>query len=158
MQKWSIGIDVVDITRFRKLDFKQNKAFYEKTFSDDEITYCLDYDDSSTHFAGIFAAKEAVFKALNKFVKIHIGTILIKHNQSGKPYVVIKIEEKNIKENIKSNLKILAETTIEVSITHTHDLAIAWALAVKTGETKEITDNWLRIDREIQKVINDELK
>ncbi len=60
IEKLSIGIDIVDINRFKKLDYKKNSKFYKKIFAKSEIDYCLKYRNFAEHFAGKFAVKEAV--------------------------------------------------------------------------------------------------
>ena len=61
-----IGIDIVDIDRFRKKSFIENESFYEKIFTDLEIKYCRKFSDPYPHFAGKFALKEAVQKSIKK--------------------------------------------------------------------------------------------
>ena len=60
IEKLGIGIDIVDINRFRKLDYKQNISFFERIFTKSEINYCRKFQNSAEHFAGKFAVKEAV--------------------------------------------------------------------------------------------------
>ena len=48
----SVGIDIVDIVRFKKLDSKKNSKFFEKVFLKSEIDYCIKYKNSAEHFAG----------------------------------------------------------------------------------------------------------
>ncbi len=59
-----IGIDIEDISRFRDLPFAENRHFYEKIFTDEEIAYCLGKEDPSQHFAVRFCAREAFAKAI----------------------------------------------------------------------------------------------
>ena len=53
-----IGVDIVEISRMEKSI--KNERFLKKVFTEQEIEYCK----SVQSFAGIFAAKEAYFKAL----------------------------------------------------------------------------------------------
>lgn len=66
MKKFGIGIDIVKVSRFKKMPYLKNKAFYNKIFLSQEIRYCLKYKNSAEHFAGKFALKEATKKAINK--------------------------------------------------------------------------------------------
>ncbi len=68
-----IGIDLVDINKFKQLPFSENQSFYEKNFSKNEIKYCMKFNEPYKHFAGKFALKEALIKSINK--KIHISEI-----------------------------------------------------------------------------------
>ena len=59
-----VGIDLVEIKRFTNISFQENKSFYEKNFSKDEIEYCLKFNEPYKHFAGKFALKEATKKSI----------------------------------------------------------------------------------------------
>ncbi len=156
MTNWSIGVDIIDIERFQRYTIEEHRNFYEKVFNAQEISYCLSYKDSHPHFAGLFAAKEAVFKAINKFVKIELYHIFISHNKTKKPRVEIAFKEKNTKkgDEIQQQLKNL---TISVSISHTEKTAIAWALVVKKDQEKKLHKKWNEIEKSVQEVIQHEL-
>ncbi|MFH1916025.1 MAG: 4'-phosphopantetheinyl transferase superfamily protein [Nanoarchaeota archaeon] len=66
--KIGIGVDIEEISRFRELDFDQNRDFYEKVFHEDEIKYCLGKTDMYEHFAVRFCAKEAFIKAMKRML------------------------------------------------------------------------------------------
>tara|TARA_Y100001936_G_scaffold70711_1_gene69837 strand:- start:1834 stop:2178 length:345 start_codon:yes stop_codon:yes gene_type:complete len=110
----NIGIDIVDIDRFRKKEYGKNKIFYEKIFSKSEIKYCLSFKNKSEHFAGKFAIKEAVKKSIKE--KISFTEIVTSHNNS-KPKIILKK---------KLNYRFL------VSISHEKDFAIAMVIALDT--------------------------
>ena len=57
------GIDVVEISRFRKI-FLDHKEFASDTFTNEEKKYCFSKPDTYPYFAQSFAAKEASLKAL----------------------------------------------------------------------------------------------
>ena len=108
--KKEIGIDIVKISRFRVRKYSSNEKFYEKIFSKIEITYCLKYKDPYPHFAGKFAAKEAIIKATG--MKTEFNNIIINTKSNG---LEVKINDK-----VKSN--------ILVSIAHEKDYAIAMSM------------------------------
>tara|TARA_B100000029_G_scaffold133450_1_gene127505 strand:- start:32 stop:382 length:351 start_codon:yes stop_codon:yes gene_type:complete len=103
---YSVGIDLVKISRFKKIPFDKHRSFYEKNFSQDEINYCLKFNEPYKHFAGKFAIKEATMKALNK--KLALSDIKTFHKES-KPQVIIK-------EN---------DTSFKVSVSHDGNFAAA---------------------------------
>ena len=103
---YGVGIDLVKVSRFKKIPFDEHRSFYEKNFSDDEIKYCLKFSEPYKHFAGKFAIKEATMKALNK--KLALSDIKTFHKES-KPQVIIK-------EN---------DTTFKVSVSHDGNFAAA---------------------------------
>ena len=58
-----IGIDVVDVARFRTM-VEGTPAMLRRFFTEDERAYCETFADPIVHLAGTFAAKEAVMKTL----------------------------------------------------------------------------------------------
>ena len=94
----NIGIDIVNIIRFKKLEYKKNKIFYEKIFNKEEIKYCLKFKDPSPHFAGKFAVKESLKKVVSfnvNFLEImtsysKLKPIVLRSNKNAKPNPIIK--------------------------------------------------------------------
>ena len=113
IEKISVGIDIVDIKRFKKLNYEENARFFKRIFSKSEIEYCRKFKNSAEHFAGKFAVKEAVRKSSHQ--KIKFLDIITTHHKS-KP----KVEIKNKKQYI-----------FQVSISHEKDIAIAIVLCEK---------------------------
>lgn len=111
-----IGIDIVKIERFSNLS---KKSCFE-IFTKDEIRYAQKFKlTSKEHFAGFFACKEAVMKALGMGITtLSPKDIEIIHDKSGKPKVVLWGKPKNVFDD-------LFYSQIEVSISHTKDIAIA---------------------------------
>jgi len=109
-----IGIDLVEIKKFKQLPFSENKSFYEKNFSENEIKYCIKFNEPYKHFAGKFALKEALIKSIDK--KISPSEIETSHLDS-KPIV-------NILEGNK-NYRFLA------SLSHENEFAIAVVICEK---------------------------
>jgi holo-[acyl-carrier protein] synthase len=110
IEKISVGVDVVDINRFRKLNYKQNTSFFKRIFLKSEIQYCLKFKNSEEHFAGKFAVKEAVRKSIHRKVKF---TDIITSHQRSKPKVEIKNKPQYI---------------FQVSISHEKNIAVAVVL------------------------------
>jgi len=82
-----MGIDIIDVNRFSSKIYSKNKQFYTKIFTKNEINYCIKFKNPYIHFAGKFALKEAVIKALNK--KINLLDIETFHKNKA-PYVKLK--------------------------------------------------------------------
>ena len=80
LENFGIGIDIVDINRFKETPYKEKITFYEKIFDKKEIEYCLQFKDPYPHFAGKFAVKEAVIKSIpDKIPFLDIKTSNSKH-------------------------------------------------------------------------------
>ncbi len=58
-----IGVDVVDVERMR-FALERTPRIRQRLFTEAEIAYCEKYRFADRHFAGRWAAKEAVTKAL----------------------------------------------------------------------------------------------
>ncbi len=59
-----LGNDIIEIDRIDKAIKRYGQRFLDKIFTSREQGYCQQYSESARHFAGRFAAKEAVVKAL----------------------------------------------------------------------------------------------
>ena len=58
-----VGVDVVDVERMRYA-LERTPRIRQRLFTPDEISYCEKFRFSDRHYAGRWAAKEAVTKAL----------------------------------------------------------------------------------------------
>ena len=94
IKKLGVGIDLTHITDFKKTPYQKKPGFYQSIFQSSEIDYCLKFQDSSSHFAGKFALKEAVKKSINddiyisKIETFHVDSKpMIKLLDSAKKYV-----------------------------------------------------------------------
>ena len=80
-----------------------------------EQRYCLKYGEAARHFAGRFAAKEAIVKALGTgFSGISWTDIEIVNDENGKPYANLSQKFQNIQ--------------MLLSISHCHAYATAVAI------------------------------
>jgi len=83
----NIGIDIINVKRFEKKNFDENKIFYKKIFTESEIKYCLKYKNPYPHFAAKFALKEAVKKSIKE--NVNMLDIQSSHKTS-KPVIKLK--------------------------------------------------------------------
>lgn len=86
-----IGTDIIEIHRIRESITRHDKHFLDRVFTKDEQTYCQKYQDQAPYYAGRFAAKEAVVKALGTGFRDGISwlDIEIKNDSNGKPEVIL---------------------------------------------------------------------
>jgi len=94
-----IGIDIIEIERIKDAITRRKDAFIERLFTEKERQMCPTGSETSlaTHYAGRFAAKEAVSKALGTgFRGIDWKDIEIISDELGKPNVFLsqKIRER----------------------------------------------------------------
>ena len=111
---YGIGIDIIDIKRFRKIPYAKNKRFYQRNFQQSEIDYCLKYRQPAQHFAGKFAIKESIIKAISE--KIAMIDIEVSHVNS-KPTI-----------RLPDNYQ---EYSFLVSLSHEKDFAVAVVISKK---------------------------
>ena len=76
-----IGTDIVLVSRMEKS--LQIPGFAEKVFSPAERAYCK----TAESFAGVFAAKEAYYKALGTGLQLPLSELTVLHDDRGKPYL-----------------------------------------------------------------------
>jgi holo-[acyl-carrier protein] synthase len=121
----SHGIDLADVPRIAKMLDEHAAAFLARCFTAAEQAYCGSFKaGAAVHYAGRFAAKEAVMKALGTGWRGQIAwtDMEIVNDANGKPELRLTGE----------SAKIAADRGIRhwhVSITHTEMLAIASVIA-----------------------------
>lgn len=115
-----IGNDIIEVERIGKAIQRYGQKFLDRLFTQAEQAYCLKHRDSERHFAGRFAAKEAIAKALGTGfgTSLHWLDIEITNAPSGKPIVILSELAKERFKNPK----------IYLSISHCKSCATAVAL------------------------------
>ena len=111
MRNSNVGIDIVEVSRFKQFTRRSRSAFLKRVFFATEVKYCFARGAPAMHLAGIFAAKEAASKALGT-AKYPLVELEIRHTRSGAPEVWYKGRKLRVR----------------VSITHTETVAAAVAL------------------------------
>jgi holo-[acyl-carrier protein] synthase len=123
---FKIGVDIVSVKRIRDNIEQHGDAYLHKIFTSDEIAYCTTKAKPALYFAGTFAAKEAVWKALQLpgdsevlWKEIEIG-----HIPQKSPNVILDYKVKELLE------KKLEPYKLNLSISHCDDYAVAMAIVV----------------------------
>lgn len=96
------GIDIIEIDRIKKAIERWGKHFLNHVFTEKEIEYVQQYKFPAQHYAVRFAAKEAVYKAINDNQKIGWKDIEIFNYPSGQPYCIC--HDKNFNDQILISL------------------------------------------------------
>ncbi|WIV13453.1 NAD(P)H-hydrate dehydratase [Proteiniborus sp. MB09-C3] len=118
------GIDIIEIDRIRSA-INNNTKFKERIFTKNELNYIESKNNNMNTIAGLFAAKEAVSKALGSGISGFKWTdIEIYSETSGKPSIMLLGKAKEL-----ANAKEISN--IHVSISHNNDSAVALAVAEK---------------------------
>ncbi|MDB5236594.1 MAG: acpS [Hymenobacter sp.] len=114
-----IGIDMIETERVAE-KLSRNRGFREKVFSLAEIAYCERMAEPMQHFAGRFAAKEALLKALGFGLTgyLELKDAGIENNELGAPFFNFTGEMSTIVQDRQIG-------RIHVSISHIHLAACA---------------------------------
>jgi len=122
-----IGTDITECLRIARMVERHGEAFINRVYTPAETRYCQTRKQSTQHFTGRWAAKEAILKALGTGWRRGIAwrDMEILNEASGKPLVTLSGGAKDV-------AKQLGITEMHVSISHCHTHATAYALA--TGE------------------------
>jgi holo-[acyl-carrier protein] synthase len=125
MKIYGIGTDLVEIDRIASSIRRHGDAFLGKMFTDNERRDCAMHADPSPHYAARFAAKEAVAKALGTGIGRHCGWLDVEvvRSDSGAPQIRLYADAMNFAQSNRINV-------VHVSLSHTHALATAHAVAV----------------------------
>ncbi|HEX4518693.1 MAG TPA: holo-ACP synthase [Gaiellaceae bacterium] len=116
-----VGVDLIEIDRVRRALARHGDGFRERCFTEAEQAYCDSKPNPAQHYAGRFAAKEAIGKALGSGVYFTWREIEIR----GRPKPGV---------HLSGRTAAFAERTgagaIELSMTHSRELAAAVAVVV----------------------------
>lgn len=120
-----LGIDIVDIPRFRRTleKEKRGRRFIDRIFLPSEQKYCRAKPNPWIHFAGRFAAKEAVAKAFGTGIGREIGWLDMEIISLASKAPVVKLNRRAAMLARRYGAK-----NILVSISHTHAHSSAVAL------------------------------
>ncbi|WP_305768865.1 holo-ACP synthase [Candidatus Epulonipiscium viviparus] len=119
-----IGTDIIEIDRIEKI-VAENTTFVKKIFAESEVDYLAQKKYRPESIAGLFAAKEAVSKAMGTgFRNIKMSEIEITHTGLGQPQVVLNGMAKERAEE-------LTVSNICISISHCKKYAIAYVIMEK---------------------------
>lgn len=107
------GIDIVEIDRIQKAVERWGDGFLKHVFTPTEIKNAKKFKFPFQHYAGRFAAKEAIFKAMG-IPHLSWQNITITNDASGKPRC--HLTDIDFKHHLT------------VSISHSRDYAVASAI------------------------------
>jgi len=120
-----VGTDIVEVVRIGQMIERHGEVFLNRVFTDDEIRYCQRRKEYTQHYAGRWAAKEAVMKTLGTGWSRGIGwrDIEICSSRSGQPSIVLRGAAREIADQA-------GVCDVLISISHCRSFATATAIAV----------------------------
>ncbi|MEN1681030.1 MAG: holo-ACP synthase [Planctomycetota bacterium] len=119
-----IGTDIVECLRIAKMIERHGELFIARVYTEHEIEYCSARKAATQHYAGRWAAKEAVLKALGTGWVKGIGWRDVEvHNAStGAPLVRLRGGARDVFQR-------LGASRVHLSISHCRSHATAYAVA-----------------------------
>ena len=123
-----IGTDIIECPRIGKMIEQHGELFLRRVYTDREIRYCQSRKHAIEHFAGRWAAKEAILKAIGTGWARGIAwtDLEVRSSFSGEPKVLVcgGAKDAALRRGIGDIL---------VSISHCRTYATAYAMAVSDG-------------------------
>ncbi len=129
MEVKGIGVDLVDLTRMRRVVERWKGRFLQRVFTDEELQYCLERRDPIPHLAARFAAKEASLKALGTGLRMGVRwrELEVVRKPGQPPVLVLRGRSREIG---------LSKGASQVLLSLTHDGNYAFAQALLMGPTR----------------------
>lgn len=127
-----IGTDIIETARIAQMIEKHGEVFLQRVYTVDEIEYCAPRKAANQHYAGRWAAKEAVLKALGTGWAhgIQWTDVEVVNAPGGKPSIVLDGVAKEFGDRMG-----IAEMMI--SISHCREYATAYATAVGKPQSEQ---------------------
>lgn len=84
-----LGTDIVEIARIGQMIERHGELFLQRVYTEEEIRYCQKRKEAMQHYAGRWAAKEAVMKTLGTGFTRGVGwqDIEVVNQKSGQPVI-----------------------------------------------------------------------
>jgi holo-[acyl-carrier protein] synthase len=119
-----IGVDIIEIDRIKSIINRFEYKFLNKIYTENEIEYCINKVNKYQHFAARFAAKEAIYKALNEREQkiANWKNIEVFNQKNGLP--IVKTYGK-LKEYLADDKE------IKLSISHSENYVVCFAVINK---------------------------
>ena len=125
VQILGIGTDIIECPRIGKMIEHHGELFLRRVYTEREIRYCQARKHAIEHFAGRWAAKEAILKAIGTGRSHGIAwtNIEVRNGLDGRPQVMVcgTARETTLERGIADIL---------VSISHCRTYATAYAMAL----------------------------
>jgi len=121
-----LGTDIVEIVRIGQMIQRHGEMFLNRVYTPAEIRYCQRRKECYQHFAGRWAAKEAVMKTLGTGLARGVSwkDIEVCTTKTGQPNL-------NIKGGARDQAEQMGVDEILITISHCRAYATATAIAVQ---------------------------
>lgn len=117
-----LGVDICEIARMERA-LARHLTLRERVFTPEEIAYCDSKARPAESYAGRFAAREAVIKALGGYRGKRWQDISVTRHPSGAPIIALA-------GGAARRAEMLGITRVLITFTHEKTSAVAFAIAV----------------------------
>jgi holo-[acyl-carrier protein] synthase len=120
-----IGTDITECLRIAQMIERHGELFIERVYTANEIQYCSNRKQATQHYAGRWAAKEAVLKAIGTGWRRGISwrDVEVRNLHGGRPIIVMHGGVRDVAEEMGVGQML-------ISISHCRSHATAYAIAV----------------------------
>jgi holo-[acyl-carrier protein] synthase len=127
-----IGTDITECLRIARMIERHGELFINRVYTPQEIAYCQSRKQSTQHFTGRWAAKEAILKALGTGWRRGISwrDMEVRNEPGGRPVVAVR-------GGVKEVIEKLGIRKLLVTISHCRTHATAYAIAIGGKPTKD---------------------
>lgn len=136
MQILGLGTDIIECPRIGRMIEQHGEAFLRRVYTEREIRYCQSRKHAIEHFAGHWAAKEAILKAIGTgWARGITWTDLEIRNRNGAPPRVLVAggaRDAAVRRGIGD---------LMISISHCRTYATAFAVAIGRGGEGDRTES-----------------
>ncbi|MDA0657723.1 MAG: holo-ACP synthase [Planctomycetota bacterium] len=125
MRVIGIGTDIIECLRIAQMIERHGDQFINRVYTDYEMEYCRARKASTQHYAGRWAAKEAVLKALGTgWIRgITWRDVEVRNHVGGKPTIALA-------GGARETCEKLGIVDMQISISHCRTHATAFAIAI----------------------------
>lgn len=121
-----LGTDIIEVVRIGEMIERHGELFLQRVYTEQEIRYCQRRKGAMQNYAGRWAAKEAVMKALGTGFSKGVGfkDIEVCSRKSGAPYIELHGGAKEVARRLGIDQML-------VTISHCRAYATATAVALQ---------------------------
>lgn len=132
MQILGIGTEIIECLRIAQMIERHGELFIARVYTEHEISYCSARKAATQHYAGRWAAKEAVLKALgaSRTAGLRWRDIEIRNNEQGVSAVRLRAGARDV-------LEASGARRLHLSIAHCRSHATAYVIAEGPGEDSD---------------------
>lgn len=129
MRILGIGTEIVECPRIGRLIEQHGETFLQRVYTDREIRYCQSRKHAIEHFAGLWAAKESILKAIGTPWNRAITRTDLEVRQAGAAEPLVRVRGSAKEVALRRGIG-----DILVTVSHCRTYATAYAMAVGLGD------------------------